>query len=262
MIDPARILAVLLLCCGAAFALDPVKVEVDGVVSFTVEPAAPTMKLQFNPGRWGMYDVEAIVKGEGELKAAIGGKTFTAAAKNTDFAPVKIGRVYFESDGNKTLQIDAPAGVLIKSAALRPAPEGKPITQEADRSITLGARDSTVHGVGLRYEFRPEKNTLGYWGRESDWVSWDFEVKQPGKFIVYALQGSPGGGSDVQVAVGEQKVSFTVEDTGSYHTFAFHKVGTIVLDKAGPATLELKPTKKVGGAVMDLRQVILLPVLP
>jgi hypothetical protein len=140
-----------------------------------------------------------------------------------------------------------------------PAPAA-PVPQADDLSITLHARDAIVHGTKLHFERTPEKNTLGFWTLEQDWVSWDFELKKPGTFVVVAMQGSPGG-SELDLAVGGQTLHWTVADTGSYHTFTFKELGRVTLPAAGPQTLTLKPTKKVGGAVMDLRQIILLPVL-
>ena len=37
-----------------------------------------------------------------------------------------------------------------------------------------------VHGVMLRYEPLPHKNTLGFWTRADDWASWEFDVTKPG----------------------------------------------------------------------------------
>ena len=69
------------------------------------------------------------------------------------------------------------------------------------------------------------------------------------------------GGSEIEIAVGEQKLNWTTKNTGSFHTFTYLEVGTLNLETPGTVTLTLKPNKKAGGAVMDLREVILLPVL-
>ena len=49
-----------------------------------------------------------------------------------------------------------------------------------DGSITLPASTADVHGVMLRYEPLPHKNTVGYWVRPDDRASWEFDVKKPG----------------------------------------------------------------------------------
>jgi arylsulfatase A len=114
----------------------------------------------------------------------------------------------------------------------------------------------------LRYEPLPHKTTLGYWVNATDWASFEFTVAQPGMFTVEVLQGcgKGQGGSEVEVAVGEQVLKFTVEDTGHFQNFKARDIGTVKIDKAGRHTLTIKPTKKAAAAVMDVRQVTLKPV--
>ena len=47
-------------------------------------------------------------------------------------------------------------------------PDSTPNPQAADGTITLPARTAEVHGVMLRYEPLPHKNTLGFWTRADD----------------------------------------------------------------------------------------------
>ena len=135
------------------------------------------------------------------------------------------------------------------------------VAQAADGTVTLAAKDVTVHGAGVRYEPKPEKNCIGYWGNAADWVSWEFEVVKAGSFEVEALQGcgKGSGGAEVAFAVGEQALAMTVEDTGGFQKFVPRKLGTLTL-AAGKYTLTVKPKTKPGMAVMDLRQVTLRPV--
>src|SRR5947207_5748171 len=87
-------------------------------------------------------------------------------------------------------------------------PTTRPIVQAADGVILLHARDVTVHGTTVRYEPQPNKNTVGYWTKKEDWVSWDFVVERAGKFEVIALQGcgKGSGGAEVQFAFEDQKL--------------------------------------------------------
>ena len=81
-----------------------------------------------------------------------------------------------------------------------------------------------------------------------------------GKFDVVILQGcgTGSGGSEVEFAVGDQKIKMTVQDTGGFQNFVERNIGSIELP-AGPQTLSVKPITKPGLAVMDLRQVVLRP---
>jgi hypothetical protein len=142
-----------------------------------------------------------------------------------------------------------------------PNPNYVPNPQAKDGAIPLPARTAEVHGVMLRFEPLPHKNTLGYWVNKDDWASWEFTVATPGTFTVEVLQGcgKGQGGSEVAVAVGEQVLTFTVEDTGHFQNFKAREIGTMKIDKPGRHTLTIKPKTKAHSAIMDVRQVTLKP---
>lgn len=145
---------------------------------------------------------------------------------------------------------------------MEPNPNYSPNPQAADGVVTMPAKWARVHGEMLRYEPLPHKNTLGYWINASDWASWEFELKTPGKYDVELLVGcgNGSGGSEVLVLLGEQKLTFTVEQTGGFQNFVPRIIGQITLDKPGRHQLEIRPQKKPGPAVMDVREVRLVPV--
>jgi arylsulfatase A len=149
-----------------------------------------------------------------------------------------------------------------KPSAATPAP-ARVVAQAEDGSVLLHARDVTVHGTTVRYEPQPHKNTIGFWTKVDDWVSWDFEITHPGRFAVEILQGcgNGSGGSDVEFSVGDQTLKITVEETGGFQNFAERNIGAFNLDKPGKYTLSVKPKTKPHAAVMDLRQVVLKPQL-
>jgi hypothetical protein len=128
--------------------------------------------------------------------------------------------------------------------------------------ITLAAKDAVTHGERLRYEPEPHKNTLGYWTRPEDWCQWRFAVPRGGRYELWILQGcgKGQGGSEVAVKVGDQQIVFTVEDTGHFQNFKHRNLGTIILEKPGNHTLEIRPRNKKAAAVMDVRQVRLIPL--
>jgi arylsulfatase A len=140
-------------------------------------------------------------------------------------------------------------------------PTTQPIQQADDGTILLHARNVTIHGKTVRYEPNPHKNTVGYWFKKEDWVSWDFDVTRPGKFDMLPLQGcgKGSGGAVVEFSIdGTQTLNMTVQDTGGFQNFLERNIGTVDLSK-GPHTLSVKPQTKPGAAVMDLRQVTLRP---
>jgi arylsulfatase A len=145
---------------------------------------------------------------------------------------------------------------------MKPNPDYVPNPQAKDGTVTLHSKTAEVHGLQLRYEPLPHKNTLGFWTRVEDSASWEFTITTPGKFAVEVLQGcgKDQGGSDVELSVGNQTLTFTVEDTGSFQNFKAREIGKLALDMPDRYTLTVKPKKKAAGAVMDLRSVTLKPV--
>ena len=142
-----------------------------------------------------------------------------------------------------------------------PNPDYAPNPQADDGTVTLHARTAEVRGAMLRFEPLPHKNTLGFWVRKEDTAHFEFTLTTPGKFAVEVLQGcgTKSGGADVELDVGGEKVTFTVEETGGFQNFKAREVGTVTLDKPGRVAVSVTPKTKPGVAVMDLRQIVLKP---
>lgn len=139
------------------------------------------------------------------------------------------------------------------------------VSSDADGTVTLAAHDAVIPSPKLlRYEPQPHKNTVGYWANIDDTCHWTFYAERPGKFDLHISQGcgKGHGGSEVDILVGDQTVKFVVEDTGHFQNFKDRKLGQIELPEAGVYTLKIKPTKKAKVAVMDVRQVRLVPLRP
>ncbi|MFN9199299.1 MAG: sulfatase [Planctomycetaceae bacterium] len=150
----------------------------------------------------------------------------------------------------------------VGATRMTPNPDFVPNPQGDDRVVVLLAKTANVQGIMLRYEPLPHKETLGFWVQERDWAEWDFTLREPGHYQVEILQGcGPGsGGSTVELRLAGQVVSFTVEETKHFQDFKPRIVGEFHLTEPGRQTLQVVPTRKPGVAVMDLRQVRLLPV--
>jgi arylsulfatase A len=142
-----------------------------------------------------------------------------------------------------------------------PNPDYRPDTQAETGVVVLPARSAEVHGVTLRYEPLPHKNTLGFWTRADDWASWEFDLVRPGVFAVEALVGcgAGSGGSTVEFRVDGQVLTLSVPVTGGFQTFVPQPLGRVMLDRPGRHRLEVRATAKPGPAVMDLREVRLTP---
>lgn len=140
-------------------------------------------------------------------------------------------------------------------------PDYSPNAQRIDGAILLPAATADVHGTMLRYEPLPHKNTLGYWVRQDDWAEWEFDVRLPGEFAVTALVGcgTGSGGSAVEFVSGERTLRLTVPETGGFQQFQPQDIGRLSFAAPGRYRLEVRATSKPGVAVMDLREVRLVP---
>lgn len=150
----------------------------------------------------------------------------------------------------------------VDAKPMTPNPDYKPNPQAADGTITLKGLFGDAHGVMLRFEPLPHKNTFGFWVNKDDYITWEFEVTKPGTFTVELTQGcgKGSGGAEVELSVGESKTTHTVKDTGGFQAFEKLPAGQLVIEKAGRHTLTVKAKTKPGPAVMDLQQVVLKPV--
>lgn len=229
---------------------------------------------KYQATRPGAYDIELIAAPRGPgitAEFSLGDQALSGTLPKSEtgsvFLPATLGRLVIARPGEieARLRLDlsgGPAGIKAGAVLLRPASEGKPVVQAPDGSVSCHARDVTIHGVQVQYEPRPEKNTVGYWTNPTDRVSWTFTLTRPGKFQVEILQGcgKGQGGSDVELIVAGQVLPFVVEDTGHFQNFVPRTIGTVILKQAGRYAVEVRPIRKAGIAVMDLRQVRLTPI--
>src|SRR5437764_10422637 len=123
------------------------------------------------------------------------------------------------------------AALILGLVVAAVAQEKTPILQAENGTIQLLARQVTVHGTTVRYEPQPHKNTIGYWTKAEDWVSWDFTLVRPGTFTVTVTQacGKGSGGSEYRLAVGDQTLTDIVPDTGAFTNFVERVIGSVKL---------------------------------
>lgn len=133
---------------------------------------------------------------------------------------------------------------------------------DANGMIFLPAKFAMTHGDNLRFEPQPHKNTVGYWSNEKNTAEWRFKIANAGVFEVDILQGcgKGHGGSEVEVKIDNQSVTFQVVETGHFQNFVWRPIGQMKLSEVGEKSLTLVPKKKAGGAVMDVRAIRLAPV--
>ena len=134
------------------------------------------------------------------------------------------------------------------------------VVQGADGTIRLAVTDAEIVGSGARL-FGDREKFVGYWVNAGDYVEWAVKVARPGDFDVvvnYACE--PGSaGSEFKLVIGDKSIGGKISSTGSWDDYRLLTLGTIHLDRPGTITIAVKPTKKPGLAVMNLRSVTLRP---
>lgn len=233
---------------------------------FLIHANAAAALPVFDP--WGKFPEGSLI-----LKEKLGKKDgttrlFTGMLKRENgYYPEGGDWEYFTVDGAASKI--AERGRLSRCATCHEEyPEGDFVTKVYAAPVQLGGGRIVLHsstaqvqGEKLQYEKPEAKNTLGYWVNPADWASWHFDVAKPGTYAVHVWQGcgKGSGGSEVEITCAGQGVKFRVEDTGHFQNFKERVVGKVRFDKAGPQVLEVRALSKPGAAVMDLRQVILVP---
>ena len=204
-----------------------------------------------------------------------------------------ITRVYFADEPNVDLKFipetttwvtylskrdPSKTRVIVIGTVGEPLLHDPKITMRAnsDGTYVLPAHMAVTHGEKLRYEPQPHKNTVGYWTVPEDFVHWNLDVKQPGRYSLRILQGcgTGQGGSKVGVFIrpfasvnndtppeSKPALSFKVQDTGHFQNFVPRELGEIELAEPGRFRLELRPLHLAKKAVMDVREMRLVPVI-
>ncbi len=140
-------------------------------------------------------------------------------------------------------------------------PDYAPNLQADDGTVTMPASTADVFGTMLRYEPLPHKDTLGYWVNQDDWAQFELTLKRPGRYHVIPSVGcGTQGGSLVNFELAGQTLSLTVPATGHFQNFVPQDLGVVTIEHPGRYTLTVKPQKKAGVAVMDVRQIELKPM--
>ena len=225
---------------------------------------------KFKAKRWGRYQVRLTYSLN---KASLGmqfrlGDLIVKKPLLASSQPAKryLGEAYISQAGDVPISLLTPpsegTGFTIHELALIPAPEGGPVEQAEDGSITLLAKNATTWSENMRYEPKPEKNCLGYWTEADDFAEWEFQVTKPGKYKVAVVHGCGGGnhGSEVEVKQGDQALKFTTQNTGGFQKWQEVKVGEIEIKSPGRQRLTIDPVNKVKSAVLDVQKVVLTPV--
>ena len=132
--------------------------------------------------------------------------------------------------------------------------------QFADGRIVLTARDARVDGKQAKLESHASNHRIGFWANPADAVAWNWKATRWGRYDARLTfsNGSPAG-SEIEVTIGSETLSFKLPSTGSWYRYATLPLGRVYLPAAGDVAIRVRCTKLVGGAVMNLKAITLEP---
>jgi len=148
------------------------------------------------------------------------------------------------------LELDGPPATFIP--AIHPAGDG---------ALELPADQATIDGQTAQLEIKGSKANIGYWTNQQDSIHWNCDGVPAGKYKVemkYACDPASAG-STIELSVGDAKFSAEVVGTGGWDRFKTVTIGQVSLPKGDKIIVKVKPVRKKGEAVMNLRSVRLLP---
>lgn len=137
---------------------------------------------------------------------------------------------------------------------------GESTTQYDDGTWIFSAKDAAIEGEKAKLETHPGNHRVGFWTNANDALSWTMAATRWGMYeveLVYSLAGDKK--NDIAISIGDKQVSATIAPTGSWYDYRSITCGRVYLENAGERTIGVACTELRGGAVMNLKAVILRP---
>lgn len=133
---------------------------------------------------------------------------------------------------------------------------------EPGGDIVLAARAATLTGGGLiQYQSATNRDCIGHWNGTSNTVGWTFDAPERRTYRVVLNLACVRGqeGSTFEVEAAGQTAAGTVVATGDWGVFTNVDVGPLMIRKPGRVELVVRPKTVARAAVMNLREVRLVP---
>jgi putative membrane-bound dehydrogenase-like protein len=133
------------------------------------------------------------------------------------------------------------------------------VQPDFDGHLNLRAGLCEIYGKTLVFE--QQYANLGYWNSPDDQAVWTVEVPRPGKYsvwFIYACHNSTAGNAFV-LQIGGQKLTGTVQGTGTWDDYKRSRVGSVSLP-AGRHQITMRAAGTIRGTLIDLKEIRLIPV--
>jgi putative heme-binding domain-containing protein len=140
-----------------------------------------------------------------------------------------------------------------------PGNEPQVVKPSVDGSLHLTAAVSEIYGEKIVFE--EKYKNLGYWSSLQDHAMWRIDLPKAGEYEVwldYACDEASAGNRFILQA-GDQALAGRVPSTRNWDTYRRLRIGQLKLP-SGPQQLSVRPEGTLRGALIDLREIHLVPV--
>lgn len=192
----------------------------------------------------------------------------TVAEPHVAGTPAAAVDFLFNQDATE-LHVLLPAGAALpansQSATRLRLETAERSRQFPDGRLVFSALDAQVQGSKAKLESHPGSHRIGFWTDPHDRVVWNFKATRWGMYrvlLTYSCAGPDGNEIAVQLAGNEAdgtQVTGTLRSTGSWYRYTTIDLGKLYLKTAGPYALTVSRAELKGGAVMNLKGIMLLP---
>ena len=133
--------------------------------------------------------------------------------------------------------------------------------QDKKGNLKLEPEFADLHnrlGTNLRLEQTGGNTNIGFWTDARAWISYTFEINQPGTFKLQADVASEKK-SEIALRLGDQpEKNVELNPSGSFNEFQLVDLGTLTIEEAGTHTLEIRAVNDDWSPV-NLRTISLKP---
>lgn len=153
-----------------------------------------------------------------------------------------------------TVQVPDEKNVMKADTVNRP----ELVTAQGDGSLLLTAENGKPIGPDIKY--MPEWRAFG-WFTSADRVEWDVDVNHTGEYEVHMewSVSNEEAGKEFLLETKDHQLTAVVGQSGSWETFKNENVGKIKLSAGRQKIIFKSKTKFDKGALLDLREIKLVP---
>ncbi len=132
-------------------------------------------------------------------------------------------------------------------------------SQDKKGNLMLEPEFADLHnrlGTNLRLEEKDGKTNIGFWTDARAWISYTFEIDQPGTFKIQAdIAGAKK--SEITLNLGDQpRTNVELNPSGGFSEFQMIDLGNLSIEEAGTYTLEIRAVNENWSSI-NLRNITL-----